>query len=113
MFLRLSLGYVECSCICTLSLSCRYEKNNLKAQLFFAKNSPHPLICVAVCSFMNFGPTPVDNLNFQAAVPKQIEVKLLPPTGTTLPTPNPMLGQQAVTQLMLIRNPTKVGLHLK
>eukprot|EP00035_Acanthoeca_spectabilis_P021563 m.438922 g.438922 ORF g.438922 m.438922 type:complete len:581 (+) comp18305_c0_seq1:65-1807(+) len=90
-----------------------YEKNNLKAQLFFAKNSPHPLICVAVCSFMNFGPTPVDNLNFQAAVPKQIEVKLLPPTGTTLPTPNPMLGQQAVTQLMLIRNPTKVPIRIR
>eukprot|EP00038_Savillea_parva_P019248 m.26906 g.26906 ORF g.26906 m.26906 type:complete len:180 (-) comp4358_c0_seq1:225-764(-) len=90
-----------------------YEKHNLKAQMFFAKNSPHPCICVAVCSFMNFGPSPIENLNFQAAVPKAIEIKLLPPTGTSIPPNNPMTGQQAVTQLMLIRNPTKIPIRVR
>jgi len=42
-----------------------------------------------------------------------IEIKLLPPTGTVIPPNNPMTGQQAITQLMLIRNPTKTPIRVR
>mmetsp|Transcript_23160 Transcript_23160/g.60547 ORF Transcript_23160/g.60547 Transcript_23160/m.60547 type:complete len:576 (-) Transcript_23160:1018-2745(-) len=90
-----------------------YDKNQLRAQIFFAKDSPHPCILVAVCSFTNFGQFPVTDLLFQAAVPKGIEVKLLPPTGNMLPPANPMGGNQPISQLMLIRNAAKADIKLR
>jgi len=42
-------------------------------------------------------------------VPKTMKVKLQPPSGSELPAYNPILPPSAITQVMLIANPAKVG----
>lgn len=39
-----------------------------------------------ICSFKNFNNLPIENLVFQAAVPKYLKLELLPPTSTIIPT---------------------------
>jgi len=38
--------------------------------------------------------------------------KLQPPSGRSLPIHNPFLPPAAITQILLIANPTKIPLHL-
>lgn len=70
----------------------------------FAHTSPHPSILVTVVGVINSGPTPISDFVFQAAVPKTLELKLEPPSGTAV---LPARGN-TLTQVMLISNPSKV-----
>ena len=56
----------------------------------FAKGTPHPDITVVVVSFLNFNSVPVNNLEFQAAVPK---VRL------------PLSGAAPAASLLALRGP--------
>ena len=79
----------------------------------FAANPPHPAICAVVVTFLNSGPAPVGNVMFQTAVPKSLELKLMPASSSVLPPANPMAGPTPVTQIMLISNPTKVPIKIR
>ena len=52
------------------------------------------------CKFVNLNPVPLDNLVFQAAVPKYLKLEMFPPTSTTVP-PN---SNGAVTQDIKVTN---------
>jgi len=86
-----------------------YEKNNMRITFNFACNSPHPTISTTAVSFVNVGPMPISNLSFQVAVPKALQVKLQA-ASSNIVAPN---QAQAVTQVMLIANPTKAPIKIR
>eukprot|EP00055_Hartaetosiga_balthica_P012755 m.62923 g.62923 ORF g.62923 m.62923 type:complete len:629 (+) comp8047_c4_seq2:103-1989(+) len=90
-----------------------YDANGLKINIHLAQNSPHPSLSVFVVSFLNQNSSPLTNLNFQAAVPKTLQVKLQPPSSTSIGAFNVVSGPQTVTQVMIISNPTKAALRLR
>lgn len=53
-----------------------------------------------LCKFSNLSAQPLENLVFQAAVPKYLKLEMLPPSSTTIP-PN---SQGAVTQEIKLAN---------
>eukprot|EP00049_Salpingoeca_infusionum_P019247 m.361040 g.361040 ORF g.361040 m.361040 type:complete len:615 (-) comp19290_c0_seq1:283-2127(-) len=85
-----------------------YEKDNMKVILRFASTSPHPDVLVTVASFINTSSVVVNDLSFQAAVPKALQIKLQPASSTTV-VPN----GAPVTQIFLIANPTKIPIRLR
>lgn len=90
-----------------------YDKNGLRVMLHFAKDSPHPNIIVAVASFLNFNAAPITNLVFQAKILKHQKIALRPPSSTECPAMNPMKGPSAVTQIVLVSNPTKDTIRIR
>ncbi|XP_013925258.1 PREDICTED: ADP-ribosylation factor-binding protein GGA3 isoform X1 [Thamnophis sirtalis] len=88
-----------------------YDKNGLRILLHFAKECPpgRPDVLVVVVSMLNTAPLPIKNIVLQAAVPKSMKVKLQPPSGTELVPFNPIKPPAAITQVMLLANPRKVG----
>lgn len=90
-----------------------HDQNNVRVLLNFAKNPPHPSICVVVVTMLNMGNVPVNAIQFQAAVPKTLEVKLQPPSAAAIPPANPMAGPSVVTQIMLLSNPTKGPIKIR
>jgi len=86
-----------------------YEKNNMRITFNFASNPPHPTISTTAVTFVNVGPMPISNLSFQVAVPKALQVKLQA-ASSNMVAPN---QAQAVTQVMLIANPTKVPIKIR
>ena len=89
-----------------------HDQNNVRVLLNFARNPPHPTICVVVVTMLNLGGVPVNNIQFQAAVPKSLEVKLQPPSASTIP-PAGITGPQVATQIMLLSNPSKAPIKIR
>ncbi|XP_039596298.1 ADP-ribosylation factor-binding protein GGA3-like [Polypterus senegalus] len=92
-----------------------YDKNGVRVLFHFAKDCPpgRPDVLVIVISMLNTAPLPVRNVVLQAAVPKSMKVKLQPPSGTELASFNPVLPPAAITQIMLLANPTKERVRLR
>ncbi|CAJ1076566.1 LOW QUALITY PROTEIN: ADP-ribosylation factor-binding protein GGA3 [Xyrichtys novacula] len=92
-----------------------YDKDGVRMLLNFASDCPpgRPDVLVMVVSMLNTAPQPVHNVVLQAAVPKSMKVKLLPPSGTELAAFNPVLPPAAITQIMLLANPTKEKVRLR
>ncbi|XP_031454481.1 ADP-ribosylation factor-binding protein GGA3 isoform X3 [Phasianus colchicus] len=92
-----------------------YDKNGFRILLHFAKECPpgRPDVLVVVVSMLNTAPLPVKNIVLQAAVPKSMKVKLQPPSGTELSPFNPIQPPAAITQIMLLANPTKEKVRLR
>ncbi|XP_051792251.1 ADP-ribosylation factor-binding protein GGA3a [Erpetoichthys calabaricus] len=92
-----------------------YDKNGVRVLFHFAKDCPpgRPDVLVIVVSMLNTAPLPVRNVVLQAAVPKSMKVKLQPPSGTELASFNPVLPPAAITQIMLLANPTKERVRLR
>ncbi|XP_074745209.1 ADP-ribosylation factor-binding protein GGA3 isoform X5 [Strix uralensis] len=86
-----------------------YDKNGFRILLHFARECPpgRSDVLVVVVSMLNTAPLPVKNIVLQAAVPKSMKVKLQPPSGTELSPFNPIQPPAAITQVMLLANPTK------
>uniref|UniRef100_A0A8C3M2Y4 Golgi associated, gamma adaptin ear containing, ARF binding protein 3 n=1 Tax=Chrysolophus pictus TaxID=9089 RepID=A0A8C3M2Y4_CHRPC len=92
-----------------------YDKNGFRILLHFAKECPpgRSDVLVVVVSMLNTAPLPVKNIVLQAAVPKSMKVKLQPPSGTELSPFNPIQPPAAITQIMLLANPTKEKVRLR
>ncbi|KAM6905087.1 ADP-ribosylation factor-binding protein GGA3-like isoform 1-T1 [Xenentodon cancila] len=92
-----------------------YDKDGVRVLLNFASDCPpgRPDVLVMVVSMLNTAPLPVRNVVLQAAVPKSMKVKLQPPSGTDLAPFNPILPPAAITQVMLLANPTKDKVRLR
>ncbi|KFP97029.1 ADP-ribosylation factor-binding protein GGA3, partial [Leptosomus discolor] len=92
-----------------------YDKNGFRILLHFARECPpgRSDVLVVVVSMLNTAPLPVRNIVLQAAVPKSMKVKLQPPSGTELSPFNPIQPPAAITQVMLLANPTKEKVRLR
>ncbi|KYO31139.1 ADP-ribosylation factor-binding protein GGA1 [Alligator mississippiensis] len=92
-----------------------YDKNGFRILLHFAQECPpgRSDVLVVVVSMLNTAPLPIKNIILQAAVPKSMKVKLQPPSGTELSPFNPIQPPAAITQVMLLANPTKEKVRLR
>uniref|UniRef100_A0AAQ4NTB0 Golgi associated, gamma adaptin ear containing, ARF binding protein 3 n=1 Tax=Gasterosteus aculeatus aculeatus TaxID=481459 RepID=A0AAQ4NTB0_GASAC len=92
-----------------------YDKDGVRMLLNFASDCPpgRPDVLVLVVSMLNTAPLLVHNVVLQAAVPKSMKVKLLPPSGTEVAPFNPILPPASITQIMLLANPTKEKVRLR
>ncbi|NXK16636.1 GGA3 protein, partial [Arenaria interpres] len=92
-----------------------YDKNGFRILLHFARECPpgRSDVLVVVVSMLNTAPLPVKNIVLQAAVPKSMKVKLQPPSGTELSPFNPIQPPAAITQVMLLANPSKEKVRLR
>ncbi|TSK62613.1 ADP-ribosylation factor-binding protein GGA1 [Bagarius yarrelli] len=92
-----------------------FDKHSLRVLMHFARESPpsRPDVLVVIISMLSSAPMPVTNIRFQAAVPKNMRVKLQPPSGTDLPAFNPILPPAAITQVLLLANPQKEKVRLR
>ncbi|CAH1638329.1 unnamed protein product [Spodoptera littoralis] len=81
------------------------EQNGLTVVLHFCQDKPRPDVNVVVISTTNKNKKPIVDFRFQGVVPKCCKVRLLTPSGTTLPQYNPFLPPPAITQVMLIGRP--------
>jgi ADP-ribosylation factor-binding protein GGA len=61
----------------------------------------------------NSGVNNLAGVEFQAAVPKSMKVKLQAPTGRDLPPFNPLVPPTSIKQIMLISNPSPTKVKLK
>lgn len=91
-----------------------YNKNNMNIMLHFARDSPSKNVSVIVISTTNTSMHhELKNFLFQAAVTKNMKVKLQPASRSDLPAFNPILPPQTITQIMLIANPLQEQVRLK
>ncbi|XP_053711513.1 ADP-ribosylation factor-binding protein GGA1-like isoform X1 [Synchiropus splendidus] len=92
-----------------------FDKHSLRVLFTFARDCPplRPDVLVVIISMLSSAPIPVTNIRFQAAVPKVMKVKLLPPSNTELPAFNPILPPAAITQILLLANPLKEKVRLR
>uniref|UniRef100_A0A8C2WIB9 Golgi associated, gamma adaptin ear containing, ARF binding protein 3 n=1 Tax=Cyclopterus lumpus TaxID=8103 RepID=A0A8C2WIB9_CYCLU len=92
-----------------------YDKDGVRMLLNFASDCPpgRPDVLVMVVSTLNTAPLLVHDVVLQAAVPKSMKVKLLPPSGTELAPFNPILPPASITQIMLLANPTREKVRLR
>ncbi|XP_061404906.1 LOW QUALITY PROTEIN: ADP-ribosylation factor-binding protein GGA1-like [Lethenteron reissneri] len=92
-----------------------YDRHGLRVLLHFSRGCPpgRPDVLVVVLSVISTAPQPISGLLFQAAVPKNMRVKLQPASGTELPGFNPLQPPAAVTQVMLLANPNKEKVRLR
>ncbi|KAJ3236196.1 hypothetical protein HDU78_004726 [Chytriomyces hyalinus] len=84
-----------------------FNKNGLQIKMKYSIDASNVWQGQAI--FINTTPVAFDQLNFQVAVPKVMQVKLLPLTGTTVAP----LNQSQVTQTMSIVNPSNEALKLR
>nr|AAI55256.1 Gga1 protein [Danio rerio] len=92
-----------------------FDKHSLRVLFHFAKDPPpaRPDVLVVIISMLSSAPLPITNVRFQAAVPKNMRVKLQPPSGSDLPAFNPVLPPAAITQVLLLANPHKEKVRLR
>ncbi|XP_040262817.1 LOW QUALITY PROTEIN: ADP-ribosylation factor-binding protein GGA1 [Bufo bufo] len=92
-----------------------YDQHSFRVLFHFAQGAPagRADILVVVISMLSTAPLPVTGISFQAAVPKTMRVKLQPASGTELPAFNPILPPSAVTQVLLLANPTQEKVRLR
>jgi AP-1 complex subunit gamma-1 len=77
-----------------------YDKNGLKIQ-FMIRREAQPNMYTIVARFGNMSSMPMSNFVFEAAVPKYLQLKMEPATGSAL-----MPQTSNVTQSMLVGNGT-------
>ncbi|CAH2096017.1 unnamed protein product [Euphydryas editha] len=82
------------------------EDDGLTVVLHFCKDKPRPDVNVIVVSTTSKNSSPIEDYKFQAVVPKGCKVRLLAPSGASLPAYNPFLPPPALTQLLLLAAPT-------
>ena len=78
------------------------DKDGLKVVLNLAKNSPRSDVTVLVLSIISTNKCEISGIKFQAAVPKNMKIKLQPASGNVLPSFSSFVPPSAITQVMLI-----------
>lgn len=89
------------------------ERNGISVILHLARDTPRPDVSVYVVTTISKNSSPLSNYVFQAVVPKTCKLRLLPASSSELPAHNPFLPPSAITQVMLVANPSKVPVNLK
>ena len=89
----------------TLSMSV-YDKNNVKIVFEFEKGLGQGQITVRLAA-TTVSPTPLSNFTVLAAVPKSMQLELLPPSSSTLS------GHQPINQVLKVNNPNKANLKMR
>lgn len=84
-----------------------YDKNGLKVSFAGVVDSANPAMMNITATFFNASGGILENLVFQAAVPKSLKIQLQPPSSTTIPRSG------TVTQLIRVLNPTKEKIRLR
>ncbi|XP_047991363.1 ADP-ribosylation factor-binding protein GGA2 [Leguminivora glycinivorella] len=96
-----------------LSLVAYKEDGGVTVTLEFCKDKPRGDVSVVVVVTTNNGQFEIEDYKFQPVVPKGCKVRLLAPTGTTLPRYNPY-ESPSIKQIMLIARPAhKPPVNLK
>uniref|UniRef100_A0A1A7XQI3 Golgi-associated, gamma adaptin ear containing, ARF binding protein 1 n=2 Tax=Iconisemion striatum TaxID=60296 RepID=A0A1A7XQI3_9TELE len=92
-----------------------FDGHSLRVLFHFARDSPpsRPDVLVVIISMLSSAPIPVTNIHLEVTAPKSMAVKLQPSSGTELPAFNPILPPAAVTQILLIANPSKEKVQLQ
>ncbi|NWW38806.1 GGA2 protein, partial [Panurus biarmicus] len=100
------------STICPLTV---YDRNGFKAMLHFSRAPApgRPDVLVLVLSMLSTSAHPIKDIVFQAAVPKTMQIKLQPASGSELPAFNPLLPPTVVSQVLLLTNPHKDPIRLR
>ncbi|XP_053577203.1 ADP-ribosylation factor-binding protein GGA1 [Bombina bombina] len=92
-----------------------YDQRSFRVLFHFAQDAPpgRPDVLVVIISMLSTAHIPVSGISFQAAVPKVMKVKLQPASGSELPAFNPILPPSAVSQVLLLANPTQEKVRLR
>ncbi|NWJ12167.1 GGA2 protein, partial [Crypturellus undulatus] len=85
------------------------ERDGFKAMLHFSREPApgRPDVLVMVLSMLSTSAQPIKNIEFQAAVPKTMKIKLQPASGSELPAFSPLLPPAVLSQVLLLANPHK------
>jgi AP-1 complex subunit gamma-1 len=76
-----------------------YNKNGLTVYFDVVKQAQYPNITLINCSFANSTPSPMNNFEFKAAVPKCVNLQVKPPSGNVVaPMNSGRLTQQIKMQ---------------
>jgi len=92
------------------------DKDGVKTILNIVKDkreSSNPHVIVFVFSTMSTNLSPISEFKIEVSVPKTMKSKLQPPSASTLPAFNPLLPPSAITQIMLIANPSKETIRMQ
>ncbi|XP_064376062.1 ADP-ribosylation factor-binding protein GGA2 isoform X3 [Dromaius novaehollandiae] len=72
-----------------------------------------PDVLVMVLSMLSTSAQPIKDIEFQAAVPKTMKIKLQPASGSELPAFSPFLPPAVISQVLLLANPHKNPIRLR
>ena len=86
-----------------------FEKNGLKIEFKCLFNGSEPGISTLQMLASNFNSLPVADFVFQAAVPKTLQLQMLPPSGNVIPP----LNNGNITQLVKINNAQKIPMRMR
>ncbi|XP_076358207.1 AP-1 complex subunit gamma-1-like isoform X2 [Tachypleus tridentatus] len=86
-----------------------FEKNGLKLDFTFERPSDNLQMTVITLLAKNETSDPLCDFLFQAAVPKTLQLQLLPPSGNVIPANN----DGCVTQVIKVLNPSKTPLRMR
>jgi len=77
-----------------------WSKNGLSITFTCSKDASNPSVTNIEAAFANASAAQMDALNFQVAVPKYMQLKMTPPTSTSVPPNN----SGRVTQVFKVAN---------
>ncbi|NXA02472.1 GGA2 protein, partial [Nesospiza acunhae] len=99
----------------TISPLTVYDRNGFRAMLHFSRDPApgRPDVLVMVLSMLSTSAHPVKDIVFQAAVPKTMQIKLQPASGSELPAFSPLLPPAVLSQVLLLSNPHKDPIRLR
>ncbi|KAL4594137.1 ADP-ribosylation factor-binding protein GGA3-like isoform X1 [Arapaima gigas] len=92
-----------------------YDRKGVRVMLHRARDPPDGRqdIVVMVISMLSTSPLPVKDIVFQAAVPKNMTVKLQSASGSELPAYNPLRPPATISQVLLLSNPLRAKVRLR
>ncbi|XP_036420847.1 ADP-ribosylation factor-binding protein GGA3-like [Colossoma macropomum] len=92
-----------------------FDHHGVRVSLHFTKEAPasRPDVAAFVISAVNTSALPVSDFLFLAAVPKTMQVKLQPATGSALPPYSPLLPPAAISQILLLSNPLRKPVRVR
>ncbi|XP_063027504.1 ADP-ribosylation factor-binding protein GGA2 [Melospiza melodia melodia] len=99
----------------TISPLTVYDRNGFKVMLHFSRDPApgRPDVLVMVLSMLSTSAHPIKDIVFQAAVPKTMQIKLQPASGSELPAFSPLLPPAVLSQVLLLSNPHKDPVRLR
>mmetsp|Transcript_26730 Transcript_26730/g.70238 ORF Transcript_26730/g.70238 Transcript_26730/m.70238 type:complete len:874 (+) Transcript_26730:75-2696(+) len=86
-----------------------WEKNGLTVRFDFSKNPSAPDVIQIMMTATNSTPMPMENYEFQIAIPKSHEMRMQQQSSSVVPPSN----SGSVTTPVLIKNPQKLPLRMK
>jgi len=88
------------------------SESGVSIVLHFTNNTPRTGVAVVVVTITNHQQMDISEIEFRAVVPKGCKVKLMPPSNVALPSFSPFSPPSAVTQVMIIGNPSLASFSL-